>query len=289
MLHADALSKAYRGTGVVSGVELDVTPGRIVGLVGANGAGKTTTLKMLAGVLEPTEGSALLEGRPTTRPAARERIGFLPENARLYEEQTARDYLSFFGSLYGLDADRVDRRARALLDRLELAPEARDKRLGTLSKGMRRKVAIARTLLHDPEVLLLDEPTGGLDPLTAREMEGFVEGLRERGKAILLSAHDLPQVEQLCQEVVVMHEGSVAARGRVDELRERAGTRTYTLRATEPFPESRPRGSVHEADLASWEAVERAIGRVRERGGDVVEVDASLPGLGALLQRLAEA
>lgn len=289
MLRAAGLAKAYRDEEVVHGVDITLEPGRIVGLVGANGAGKTTTLKVLAGLVDPTEGTVRLDGNDPTEAAIRSRIGFLPEDSPLYEEQTPEDYLAFFGSLYGLDGDEIDRQRRRLLGRLDLAEENQRRRIGTLSKGMKRKVAIARTLIHDPDVLLLDEPTSGLDPVTARELESFIEALRDEGKAILLSAHDLPQVEQLCDEVVVMHDGTVELRGSVADLRDSAGTRRYTLRATEPFPESEPKGSVHEATFTDWEDVDQAADRVREAGGEVVEIDAALPGLETLLHRLAEA
>jgi len=289
MLFASGLGKSYGDAEVVRGVDVNLEPGRIVGLVGANGAGKTTTLKMLAGLVEPTEGTVTLDGTSTLDARARQRIGFLPEQSPLYDEQTARGYLAFFGSLYGMEKPAVRERGDALLDELGLDASAREQPIGTLSKGMRRKVAIARTLLHEPDVILLDEPTSGLDPVTARDVETFVETWREQGKAILLSAHDLPQVEQLCDEVIVMHEGEVALSGTVPELREKAGTRSYTVQATEPFEDSHERGSLHEAKFESWERVEAATRQVRDHGGEIVEVDASLPGLETLMHRLAGA
>jgi ABC-2 type transport system ATP-binding protein len=289
MLKAEGAAKTYRGTEVVHGVDLSLEPGRIVGLVGANGAGKTTTIKMLAGLVEPTRGHVRLQGQPTTTPWARERIGLLTEASALYEEHTPREYLAFFADLYDVPEDVARERSDRVLDRLDLSRDARTQRIGTMSKGMRRKVAVARSLLHEPPVMLLDEPTSGLDPVTARELEDFVRELRDQDKAVLLSAHDLNQVEALCDEVLVMHDGDVHLRGSVPELRDRAGAKRYTLRASEPFPTSSPRGGAHEGTFEAWEDVEDAIDRVREDGGEVIEVESELPGLDEVLRSLAEA
>jgi ABC-2 type transport system ATP-binding protein len=289
MLQAKGACKAYRGVEVVSDVDVDLERGRIVGLVGANGAGKTTTIKMLAGLVEPTHGEVVLEGQPTTTPWARERIGLLTEASALYEEHTPREYLAFFADLYDVPRGVARERADRVLDRLDLEADAREQRIGTMSKGMRRKVAVARTLLHEPPVLLLDEPTSGLDPVTARELEDFVRELRDDDKAVLLSAHDLAQVEALCDTVLVMHDGQVHLRGGVPELRERGGDKRYTLRASHAFPGSSPRGGAHEGTFEAWPKVEEAIDHVREEGGEVLEVDSQLPGLDEVLRSLAEA
>ncbi len=288
MLRADGLTKAYRGTEVVTDVDLQLSPGHIVGLVGANGAGKTTTIKMLAGLVEPTRGTAVLDRAPTLEPAARARIGLLPEASSLYEEQTPREYLRFFASLYDVPLDTADERAERFLARLRLDRSAWTKPIGTMSKGMRRKVAIARALLHDPDVLLLDEPTSGLDPVTAGELNTFIRELRGEGKAILLSAHDLTQVEELCDTIVVMHEGQVALRGSLTELRDAVGTKRYIVRATHPFDGSQRRGGAHEAELETWDAVEDVSETIRSNGGDVLEVESVLPGLDEVIHRVAE-
>jgi ABC-2 type transport system ATP-binding protein len=289
MLRAVDATKAYRGTEVVREVDLELTPGRIVGLVGANGAGKTTTIKMLAGLVEPTRGEVELEGQPATTPWARRRVGLLTEASALYEEHTPREYLAFFADLYDVPRDIARERSNRVFDRLSLAPDAREQRIGTMSKGMRRKVAVARCLLHDPPVLVLDEPTSGLDPVTARELDAFVREQRDEGKAILLSAHDLAQVEALCDEVLVMHDGEVRLRGSVPELREAAGAKRYTVRASVAFPGSSARGGAHEATLEDWAAVEDALDAVRDGGGEVLEVESALPGLDEVLRELAEA
>ncbi len=289
MLVAAGLGKSYRGHKVVRDVDLEVRPGKIVGLVGANGAGKTTTLKMLAGLVEPTTGSATLDGMPTSHPFTRIHLGYLPEESPLYDDEDAISYLIFFGSLYGLPRADAKARAQALLKQFHLDEEHWKKPLGTLSKGQRRKVALACCLLHDPSVLILDEPTSGLDPLTTAEVGAHVRKLREDGKAVLLSAHNLPQVEQLCDEILVMHGGRVVTRGSLTELRGRLGTQRYRLRATVEFPDSKPEGTLHEGWFTSLAAVEKAMDAVRKAQGIVLEVESVPPKLEEILQRAAEA
>jgi ABC-2 type transport system ATP-binding protein len=289
MLTAQDLIKAYAGVRVVHGVSLELRPGRVIGLVGANGAGKTTTIKMLAGLLDPTSGSARLDGRPTREPKARQSLGYLPEESPLYDDETPASYLRFFASLYGLPAREARTRATDLLARLSLRPEDAKKPIGTLSKGMRRKVAIARTVLHDPSVLVLDEPTSGLDPFTARELDRFIRELRDQGKAILLSAHNLQQIEDLADEIIIMHQGRVVAQGSLAQLRGQWGVQRYTVRATHPFPQSAPEGQHHEAHLTSLEEVEAAIEGVKKQGGTILEVVAVPPRLEEILERVAGA
>jgi len=285
MLVADGLTKSYRGQTVASGVNIRLEGGRVVGLVGANGAGKTTTIKMLAGLLEPTSGTARIDGRPTLEAAARRQIGYLPEESPLYDDLHATAYLSFFGSLYDLPRAEIRERTESLLTRLGLEDRDRKRPLGTLSKGMRRKVAIARCLLHEPAVVLLDEPTSGLDPLTSAELGEFVRELRANGKAVLLSAHNLPQVEELCDEILIMHLGRIVDRGTLAELRGRIGTQRYRVRATVAFPGSELKGTVHEAWLQALSQVEAALEVVRREKGIVLEVESVPPRLEEILRR----
>jgi ABC-2 type transport system ATP-binding protein len=289
MLLAEGLTKAYRGQNVVSDVNIRLEPGRVVGLVGANGAGKTTTIKMLAGILEPTGGTARIDGRPTQEADARRQIGYLPEESPLYDDLHPVAYLAFFGSLYDVPRAHVRERTDALLNRLRLEPRDRKRPLGTLSKGMRRKVAIARCLLHEPAVVLLDEPTSGLDPLTSAELGEFVRELRAAGKAVFLSAHNLPQVEELCDEILIMHRGRVVDRGTLAELRGHIGTHRYRVRATAAFPGSEPRGTVHEGWLKALSEVEAALEAVRREKGIVLEVESVPPRLEEILRRASEA
>lgn len=287
MLVAQGLVKAYRRTPVVQDVSLELAPGRVLGLVGANGAGKTTTMKMLAGLVAPTKGTAELDGRPTQVADVRRDIGFLPEDSPLYDEETPLSYLRFFGAIYDVDKATVDQRSRSLLERLGLDRKDWEKPTGKMSKGMRRKVAIARCVLHDPDVLILDEPTSGLDPLTERDLNRFIAELRDDGKAILLSAHNLRQVEELCDEIVVMHEGRVATRGTLNELRDRWGTRAYLLRSTVPFPGSNGHGNAHEARFEELADLETALEHIREQDGMVLEMESIAPKLEDILVETA--
>lgn len=287
MLVAEGIVKAYRGTPVVQDVSLALASGKVLGLVGANGAGKTTTMKILAGLVAPTEGTAELDGRPTGEADVRRHIGFLPEDSPLYDEETPLSYLRFFGAIYDMDRATIDERSRTLLDRLGLDRKHWDKPTGKMSKGMRRKVAIARTVLHDPDVLILDEPTSGLDPLTERDLNRFIAELRDDGKAILLSAHNLRQVEELCDEIAIMHEGKIATSGTLNELRDRWGTRAYLLRATVAFPGSNGHGKAHEARFEHLADLEKALEHIREQDGMVLEMESIAPKLEDILVETA--
>lgn len=289
MLVATGLRKSYRGQEVLHGVDLEVAPGQVVGLLGANGAGKTTTIKQLAGLIEPSKGQVMLDGHSTMVPATRSRIGYLPEESALYDEQTAMAYLQFFGSLYGLSRKTAEAKASELLDRLGLAVPYRKRIMGTYSKGMRRKVAIARTLLHDPDVVILDEPTSGLDPFTARGVSDFIRELRGEGKAILLSAHNLHQVEEVCDHIIIMSDGRIVTQGSLDGLRKQWGRTRYHVRATQAFAGSRPDGAIHEATYTNLKDVESGLAAIRETGGEVLEVESAPPKLEEILRKAAEA
>ncbi|MEA3144021.1 MAG: type transport system ATP-binding protein [Thermoplasmata archaeon] len=289
MLAASGLRKAYGAAVAVHRFDVVVPAGRIVGLVGNNGAGKTTVLKMLCGVLEPTEGTATLGGRPTTLAETRRGIGFLPEDSPLYDDQTPLQYLAFFARLYGLPAKASKERAESLLRSLRLGEEHWRKPIGNLSKGSARKVAIARSLLHAPPVLLLDEPASGLDPATRRELDGFLSDLRAQGTAILLSAHNLSQVEALCDDIVLLHAGRIVAQGTLQELRAQWGTHRYRLHATVAFAGSAAAGTLHTALLEGLGAAEKAMAQVRAAGGEVLNLESVPPALDEILRRAAEA
>ncbi|MFB6129581.1 MAG: ABC transporter ATP-binding protein, partial [Salinigranum sp.] len=196
MIAVEDLRKEYGEFPAVVGSTFSVDPGEIFGVVGPNGAGKTTTLKMLAGLIEPTSGSATVAGREAGDPEMRRRLGFLPEESPLYEDMTPLSYLHFFADLYDVPRERADERIGDALDRLEL--EHRERRLGDMSKGMKRKVAIARSLVNDPDLLIYDEPASGLDPLTTNYVLEFTRELSEAGKTVVFSAHNLYHVESVC-------------------------------------------------------------------------------------------
>lgn len=285
MLDARGLRKAYGEVQAVRGVDLKLGAGHILGLVGNNGAGKTTVIKMLAGLLEPTAGGVRVDGKDPLQAPVRAKIGFLPEDSPLYEDMTPLAYLRYFGALYHMPRREARERAEALLRRLRLDEEHWKKNIGSLSKGSARKVAIARCLLHDPPVVILDEPRSGLDPATQYVLDDFLLELRDQGKAILLSAHDLDQVERICDHVVVIDDGRVVLEGSVAQLRGEAGPTQYVVRASVAFDGSRPDGVEHIARVDTWDDVEDRLEAIREAGGSVLDVSAESPRLADVLKR----
>ena len=215
-----------RGTvEAVRGVDLDCRPGEIYGLLGPNGAGKTTTLRMLATILAPTSGQAFIDGVEVgTDPLeVRRRIGFLSGSTGLYPRLTARETLEYFGQLHGMDAATLRNKVEAVIEAFDIGP-FQDGRCEGLSTGQRQRVSIARAVLHDPPVLILDEPTTGLDILASSDMIDFIESRRVAGTCVLFSTHILSEAERLCDRIGVIHAGRMLAVGTLDELRERTGT-----------------------------------------------------------------
>lgn len=223
------VTKIYKNVTAVNGVNLQVREGEILGLVGHNGAGKTTILKMIAGILIPTSGTIEVMGRDIIRESAaiKQHIGYLPEESPLYENMTVQRYLEFFAELYKIPKRTSRKRIGELLDSLNL--EERNRYTGDLSKGMRRKVAIARTLLHEPSILVLDEPNSGLDPLTSFFIIEYLKKLNGQGKTIVLSAHNLFHVEYICQRVAIMKNGEIPVCDTMDNIREKLGKREYEI------------------------------------------------------------
>ena len=210
----------------VDGVSFHCEPGRIYGLLGANGAGKTTTLRMLATLLAPTSGSALVAGYDVSAQPeqARASLGFLSTATALYGRLTAREFVEYFGRLHGLPENELQRRLESLFARLEMN-EFRDRRCEKLSTGMKQKTSIARVLIHDPPVMIFDEPTIGLDVMAARTIVSFIRECRERGKTVIFSTHVMSEVEKLCDRIGIIHSGRLLAEGTLDELRARTGLR----------------------------------------------------------------
>jgi ABC-2 type transport system ATP-binding protein len=232
MILVEGLNKIYDGFVAVKDNTFTVDEGEIFGIVGPNGAGKTTTLKMLSGLVEPTAGRVRLNGARPDDPVTRRDLGFLPEESPLYEDMTALSYLRFFADLYDVPREVADERIGDTLDQLEL--EHRQRRLGDVSKGMKRKVAIARSLVNDPSVLIYDEPASGLDPLTTNYVLDFTRQLAENGKTVVFSAHNLYHVESICDRVLIMNRGESIARGTVPEIRGAHGQTEYRVFTTVP-------------------------------------------------------
>jgi len=229
MITARSLVKYYGDFPALDGVTFDLDDARILGVIGHNGAGKTTLLKIMAGLILPTAGNLVINGIDVARRPLdlKQNLGYLPEESRLYETMTVDAYLAFFGEIYGLRKEVIRRRREDLLADLALEPNG--KKIGELSKGMKRKVAIARSLMHDPGLLIYDEPTSGLDPMTSRSVIEYVKGLRDRGKTVIFSAHNLFQVEEVCDMVLILRRGRVVAKGTMPELREKFGSLTYQV------------------------------------------------------------
>ncbi len=220
MIELIDLTKRFDDFTAVDRVTLSMAAGEILALLGPNGAGKTTTVRMLAAILRPTAGRVSVAGYDVTEhpQEVRQRVGLLTEHPGLYLRMKGVEYLSFFSRLMGLDAGEGERRARDLLARFGM-PEAWDRRMGTYSKGMRQKMALVRAMLHDPSVLLLDEPTSAMDPHSAKLVRDAVLGLRHHRRAIVICTHNLPEAEALADRIAIIRRGKIIALGTPAELK----------------------------------------------------------------------
>ncbi|MBN2182822.1 MAG: ABC transporter ATP-binding protein [Sedimentisphaerales bacterium] len=201
----------------VDDLNLQIKKNEVFGLLGPNGSGKSTTIKMLLGLLHPTKGKAVVLGGDGTDPKINSRIGFLPEESYLYKYLNARETLDFYGRLFGLPSELRKMRVEALLDMVGLKAVA-NRSVGTYSKGMARRIGLAQALINDPELLILDEPTTGLDPIGTRQIKDLILKLAQRGKTILLCSHLLADVEDVCDRIAILYGGKIQTQGRVREL-----------------------------------------------------------------------
>jgi ABC-2 type transport system ATP-binding protein len=229
MIELQQVTKRYDNLLAVCALDLQVRDGEILGIIGHNGAGKSTILKMVTGLVAPTSGTVRVLGYDMAKESATAKrdIGYLPEENPLYENMTAREYLTFFSELYGLPKTKTRARIDELLGSLNL-PE-KDKLTGEFSKGMKRKVAIARALLHDPHLLILDEPNSGLDPLTSFFILNYLKTLKSQGKTIVLSAHNLFHVESICDRVAIIKDGRLIVCDAMEAIRGSLGKRAYQV------------------------------------------------------------
>ena len=228
VLELSGVSKSYGGRRVVDGVSFRQRRGTILGLVGPNGAGKTTLIRMIMGIVVPEEGAVQVLGVNSAR-RARRRVGYLPEERGLYQKQTVRRVLRYLAKLKGVGRHRSDRRMEVWLERLDVA-ETLDEPVRELSKGMQQKVQFVATVLHDPDLLLLDEPFGGLDPLSRQQLRAILQELAGNGKTVLLSSHEMAEVELLCPEVVLIHHGRTVLSGSVDAIKAQHGDHAVLVR-----------------------------------------------------------
>ena len=229
MIEARQLTKIFRDKKrgeirAVNNVSFRCEPGKIFGLLGVNGAGKTTTLRILATILKPTSGDATVGGFGVVAQPEKVRanIGFLSTATALYGRLSAVEFVEYFGRLHGLGEDLLRQRIDSLFAALDMN-EFRDRRCDKLSTGMKQKVSIARTLVHDPPVMIFDEPTHGLDILTARAVVAFICDCRTRGKTVIFSTHVMSEMEKLCDTIAIIHHGRIITEGTLADLRARAG------------------------------------------------------------------
>jgi len=229
MIQLTDVTKRYDDTIAVENLNLQIGSGEIVGILGHNGAGKSTTLKMIAGLVEPTSGHVHVMGHDMQKEniKVKQMTGYLPEESSLYDAMTAQQYLLFFSELYQMPRQKALARIDQLLDSLDLT--AKNKLTGEFSKGMKRKTAIARTLLHDPDLLILDEPSSGLDPLTSFFIINYLKTLKREGKTIILSAHNLFHMETVCDRVGIIKNGKLLIFDTMDVIRSKLGKREYQV------------------------------------------------------------
>ncbi len=259
----------------LDGVDLYVRPGELFGLLGPNGAGKTTTVKILLGLTRPTEGAAFISGLPVSDPESRRSVGYLPEGHKIPGYLTARQALSIFGRMSGLDTATIKRRSGELLEALRIAQWI-DVSVKKFSKGMTQRLGLAIALIHSPKVLLLDEPTDGVDPVGRREIRDLLREEAKNGTAVLLNSHLLSEIEMTCDRVAVLRSGKVVAQGTVDSLTRRSAKYKLTATAVDDallaqFSAERVNGHI-ELAIDDLQQLNALIDQIRTRGGLVSEL-----------------
>jgi ABC-2 type transport system ATP-binding protein len=232
-IETEGLTKVFRRLRAVDDVSIRVPVGSTFGLLGPNGAGKTTFVKMLLSAAHPTAGRAMVFGRDTRDAEARRPIGYLPENHRFPTYMTGRDMLDFYGALSGMDSATRRRRIPELLNLVGLDERAHDLRLGKYSKGMLQRVGLAQALMHRPKLLVLDEPSDGVDPVGRKHIRDILQELERQGVTIFLNSHLLAEVELFCREVAIIQKGKVALTGKVEELTRGSGYRVEGIEVPE--------------------------------------------------------
>jgi ABC-2 type transport system ATP-binding protein len=222
------LSKSYGGTKAVDGLNLEIQKGEFYGFLGPNGAGKTTTIRMITGILQGDQGEITIDGGPVhDKKHVSKLLGVVPESRGFYDWMTASEYLYFFANLYGVPKKNQERLVTALLSEVDLL-KRRNSTIGTYSRGMKQRLGLARALINDPKVLILDEPTLGLDPQGQLMMQQLLKKLSSAGVTIFLSSHLLDEVSRLCSRIGILHRGRLVAEGTVEELKQRTNTKDLT-------------------------------------------------------------
>jgi ABC-2 type transport system ATP-binding protein len=267
----------------LDGLSLSIDHGQIFGFLGANGAGKTTTLKLLMRLIFPTNGSARILGHDIQDVAMHQRIGYLPENPYFYDYLTAREFLDYCGEIFGLRAAERKKRTTDLLARVGLDEKRWDTQLRKFSKGMLQRVGLAQSLVNDPEIVFLDEPMSGLDPVGRREVRDLIGSLRDEGKTVFMCSHILSDIEVLCDRVAILKRGRLAQVGYLDELRRATegpnrmevlatGTDAETLRQHLRSAEITPTPRGLRIEISSEDEIESVLAALRKAGGKIVSI-----------------
>lgn len=260
VIETRGLGKIYRDfwgrkkVHALKSLDIEVHKGEIFGLLGPNGSGKSTTIKLILGLLFPTSGRAFVFGKEATEVTKNERIGYLPEESYLYKFLNAEETLDFYGRLFDMPADVRRQRSEQLIQMVGLQ-RARRRQLKEYSKGMTRRIGLAQALINEPDLLVLDEPTTGLDPIGSREMKDLILRLRDQGKTILMCSHQLADVEDVCDRIAILHQGELKELGRVDSLLK-----------VQDVTEIHARGLSEEAKREITEVIKR-------HGGDLLQID----------------
>lgn len=287
IVHVENIVKDFRpGFGLVRkrvlhGVSFEVMDGEVFGFVGPNGSGKTTTLKLLMGLIRPTEGKATILGRDVSESEFRDQVGFLPENPYFYPYLTAREILDFYARLSGVDSSRRASRVDELLELVNLSYAA-DMRLRTFSKGMLQRVGVAQALIHDPRVVFLDEPMSGLDPIGRIEIRNIILSLRDAGKTVFMNTHILHDVEMICDRVAIIVKGVIRHQGCIEEFLPETDVSTavvlsnlapeVAIRIEDDF-DVKLRGHGERVELlGESKAMQRVLSVALESGAEVVSV-----------------
>lgn len=264
----------------VNGVSFEVFPGEIFGIVGPNGAGKTSTIKILTGLMKPTSGYARMFGEPVDHIESRRRLGYLPEGPYFYEHLKAPELLRYYGQLHGLDSATMNKRIPELIDRVGLS-HATDRPLKKFSKGMRQRAGLAQALINNPELVILDEPQSGLDPVGRKEVRDLIFELKQQGKTVIFSSHILPDVEAVCDRVALFHKGEIKEIGSLDELMSRrtkgfeviaSGLSEDDLSQLTGLQDNAQRGELWELEFGADLDMAQAINEIVQHGGNIQSI-----------------
>ncbi|HJU56170.1 MAG TPA: ABC transporter ATP-binding protein [Pyrinomonadaceae bacterium] len=263
----------------LDGLSLTVEGGQIFGFLGANGAGKTTTLKLLMRLIYPTAGRARILGRDINDVQMHARIGYLPENPYFYDYLTARELLNYCAELFGYGKRERERRTEELLSRVRLDEKSWDKQLRKYSKGMLQRVGLAQAIVNDPEIVFLDEPMSGLDPIGRREVRDLIASLRAAGTTVFMCSHILSDIEVLCDRVAILNRGRLSETGRLEELRERAGQGQHRIEITVAGTNADQLSAALQPAALAGAQVTTTAGGARVEVADEKDVDAVLAAL----------